>query len=82
MLLGKAISQSVCLDPALYLLNKFAKGNDIKNSLKVFVYYCFNHMYNLRDKMAKVKDYFKVFLHQLPWCISISKYRPKTCLEY
>lgn len=32
--------------------------------------------------MAKVKDYFKVFLHQLPWCIAIPKYLLRTCVEY
>ena len=61
VLLGKAISQSVCLDPALHLLNKFAKGNNIKNSLKVFVSYCFNHKYNLKEKTQKVNKNIKLF---------------------
>ena len=43
MLFCKFIRKGIRLNSALYLSNEFAKGKDIEEARKVFVFFCFYH---------------------------------------
>ena len=80
VLFCKLVGERFCLYSSLNLANKFAKGKDIEESENVFVLFCFNHTYTIRQKRAFVKRIGKKdslnFLHNSPafGCVKHKKF--------